>query len=234
MLTALYACLQAPKNGMFVCASTLGGPVSPQLKVPGAALSHDIPKFTIDEAALQLCHYTFQVTHLSTDITVLCCTYVVHLAFIVKDIASNVISTGGSSCAAAQCSAAIAQNILRFGNTCVIPSGFISCLYCIHKRLDHLHASLPFPVPKAIPKPYICRYLLLGLLQGVSPHELEWNAIQMAYFQADGIPRELRLWRGRLETLPSAIMLAMQEDESDFDFEPDSPSLEQQSQQALA
>ncbi|KAL3151146.1 hypothetical protein ABBQ38_013010 [Trebouxia sp. C0009 RCD-2024] len=104
---------RAPKNGMFVCASTLGGPVSPQLKVPGAALSHDIPKFTIDEAALQLCHYTFQVTHLSTDITVLCCTYVVHLAFIVKDIASNVISTGGSSCAAAQCSAAIAQNILR-------------------------------------------------------------------------------------------------------------------------
>ena len=73
-----------------------------------------------------------------------------------------------------------------------------------------------------------------AILQGVSPHELEWHSIQMAYFQADGIPRELRLWRGRLETMPSDIMLAMQEDESDFDFEPDSPSFEQQSQQALA
>lgn len=55
----------------------------------------------------------------------------------------------------------------------------------------------------------------------------------MAYFQADGIPRQLRLWRGRLRTLPSATMLAMQEAESEYDFEPDSV-LEQQSQQALA
>ena len=56
----------------------------------------------------------------------------------------------------------------------------------------------------------------------------------MAYFQADGIPKELRLWRGRLETIPSATMLEMQADESGFDFEPDIASFEEQSQQALA
>lgn len=56
----------------------------------------------------------------------------------------------------------------------------------------------------------------------------------MAYFQADGIPRELRLWRGRLETLPSATMLAMQAAESGFDFEPEHASLEAQPQEALA
>ena len=55
--------MQEPKKGMFVCASTLGGPVSPQLRVPGAELSHNIPKYSIDEAALQLCHYAFQVSH---------------------------------------------------------------------------------------------------------------------------------------------------------------------------
>lgn len=55
--------VQEPKNGMFVCASTLGGPVSPQLRVPGAQRSHHIPKFSIGEAALQLCHYAAQVTH---------------------------------------------------------------------------------------------------------------------------------------------------------------------------
>ena len=55
----------------------------------------------------------------------------------------------------------------------------------------------------------------------------------MAYFQADGIPRELRLWRGRLETLPSATMLAMQAAESGFDFEPEHASLEAQPQEAL-
>ena len=56
----------------------------------------------------------------------------------------------------------------------------------------------------------------------------------MAYYQADGIPKELRLWRGRLDTLPSATMLAMQEAETAFDFEADTASLEGQSQQALA
>ena len=58
--------MQEPKNGMFVCASTLGGPVSPQLRVPGAELSHKIPKFSIDEATLQLCHYAAQVSHHSS------------------------------------------------------------------------------------------------------------------------------------------------------------------------
>lgn len=58
----------------------------------------------------------------------------------------------------------------------------------------------------------------------------------MAYFQTDGIPRELRLSRGRLETLPSAAMLAMQAAESGFDFEPDNASEIEQShgQAALA
>lgn len=56
----------------------------------------------------------------------------------------------------------------------------------------------------------------------------------MAYFQADGIPKELRLWRGRLGTLPSATMLAMQAAESGFDFEPDTAASEEQSQEALA
>lgn len=77
----------------------------------------------------------------------------------------------------------------------------------------------------------LCCWLFL---QGVSSHPLEESAIQMAYFQADGIPKELRVWRGRLETIPSATMLAMQADESGFDFEPDTASFEEQSQQALA
>ena len=68
---------------MFVCANTLGGPVSPQLKVPGTALSHEIPKFTIDEAALQLCHYTYQVTHVRMDIGMsVLWTDVINLAFV--------------------------------------------------------------------------------------------------------------------------------------------------------
>lgn len=79
-----------------------------------------------------------------------------------------------------------------------------------------------------------CNLCFWAFLQGVSSHSLEDSAIQMAYFQADGIPKELRLWRGRLETIPSATMLAMQADESEFDFEPDTSSFEEQSQQALA
>ena len=56
----------------------------------------------------------------------------------------------------------------------------------------------------------------------------------MAYFQADGIPRELRLWQGRLASVPSPTMLAMQLENSQYSIEPEADLLEQQSQQALA
>ena len=64
---------------------------------------------------------------------------------------------------------------------------------------------------------------LVLLLQGVSMQSLNKSAVEMSYFQSDGIPRELRLCRNRFTSLPSATMLAVQieaigeddEDESD-------------------
>ena len=52
----------------------------------------------------------------------------------------------------------------------------------------------------------------------------------MAYFQADGIPRELRLWRGRMVSVPSPTMLTMLEDGTEYEFEPDTEHTQQQLQ----
>ena len=52
----------------------------------------------------------------------------------------------------------------------------------------------------------------------------------MAYFQADGIPKELRLWRGRMMSVPSPTMLTMMEEDTEYEFEPDSELTEKQTQ----
>lgn len=72
--------------------------------------------------------------------------------------------------------------------------------------------------------------ILLSLLQGVASQiSLDWTSIQLAYFQADGIPRELRLWQGRLAMPPSQTT----PQEQQIVLESGS-ALRNQSQQALA
>ena len=71
-------------------------------------------------------------------------------------------------------------------------------------------------------------------VQGLSPDFMAWNAIQMAYYQADGIPKELRLWRGRLAQMPSATMIAMEAEDRQYTLVPDAGLSNEQSQQALA
>ena len=155
LLTIL--CVQEPKNGMFVCASTLGGPVSPQLRVPGAQPSHQIPKFSIGEASLQLCHYAAQVTHHLSMLDRLCMCVMQHLAYLVVTLyrigkeRQEEEEWGTSACQRCSCS-----HLILTSSACMAARGCdSSCAFMPHTTLRAssqnaaMHNSLSACCPQA-------------------------------------------------------------------------------------